>query len=131
MVATRRQGCYSIEYPHPNDSELRMAMDFDWNLAAGSRRNVWTCSESSTGVSNWRTLTRVPRYGYEVLLDHFGLTEDDVAVDSIVRINPSPADLVRVRRKKECRYDLPHKVIKNMRVGCPEGELADNFEAEQ
>ena len=71
----------------------------------------------------------VPEHGYRALLRHFGLEREDVSLTSVVKGNPSPAILARVRRIKENLYDLPRLEMKNQRLGCSKDEVADYFEA--
>lgn len=123
------KGCYSVEYLDPSDSDWRFSMDYDWHTDKNPMRNQWTCSESPTSHVHWTSLRGIPEHGYRVFLEHFGLQEYDISLQEIMTVNPSPADIVRIRRTKEDRYGLERKVIKNMRRGCPKGELADTFEA--
>lgn len=137
-------GCYSVKYLDPDDDDWQFSMDYDWRMDADpARKNQWTCAESPTGTLHWAPVRVIPDHGYRTLLDHFGLEERDiwamnVSSRSIVRMadfvriqlmTMSPADLVRIRRMKEGRDGLERMVIKNMRIGCLEGELADTFEA--
>lgn len=134
MVVMREQarssdaGCYSVKYIDPHDDDWQFSMDYDWRVNDDPmRKNQWACAESPTGVLHWAPVRGIPCHGYHALLDHFGLGEGDISVEQIVTM--SPADLVRIRRAKEDRYGLERMVIKNMRTGCPHGELADTFEA--
>ena len=129
MPRAIREGCYSIEYRDPANPELRKAMDFDFFSDEDPERNRWTYSESPVGTTHWETFRQIPEDGYWAMLDHFGLMEDEMSIDSIVTMNPSPADIARIRRAKESRFGLERKVMENMRVGCPKHECADMFEA--
>ena len=127
MVTTRRQGCYSIKYPSGTNSLF--AMDYDWRVDATTKKNQWTCSETSSEMTHWIMLRGIPDHGLHALLDHFGLTEHDVDMRAILKM--SPAAIVRLRRAKERCEGLEPKVMMNMRMGCPaEEKLADNFEVQ-
>lgn len=134
MVATAVQertvawenGCYSVKYLDPCDSEWQFSMDYDWRSDDDrAKRNHWTCAESPVGTLHWNHVRGIPDHGYHALFDHFGLDESDVSFDRAVAM--SPADLVYIRRAKEVRDALAYKTIMNMRTGCRKGELADTF----
>lgn len=122
-------GCYSIEYPDPSDSDWRFSMDYNWRANEDTIKNQWTCSDSPTGYVHWTLLRGIPEHAYHALLNHFGLKQYDVSLEQIMVAHPSPAYLVCIRRAKEVRDGLVYKIIMNMRMGCPKGELADTFEA--
>ena len=129
MVTARRQGCYSIKYMDPMDTDYMFAMDYDWRADVTTKKNQWTCSETPLGTTHWTTLQSIPGHGLQALLEHFGLTERDVDTWAILRM--SPAAIVCLRRAKERCEGLEPKVMMNMRMGCrAEEKLADNFEAE-
>ena len=128
MVATRRQGCYSIKYMDPSDTDCMFAMDYDWRADA-TKKNQWTCSETLSEATHWIMLRSIPDHGLKALLEHFGLAERDVDMQAVLRM--SPAAIVRLRRAKERCEGLEPKVMMNMRMGCSaEEKLADNFEAQ-
>ena len=127
VLEARFKGCYSITYPDPSDCDWQFSIDFNWHPEPDAGKNQWTCAESPTGTIHWTLFKKVPDHAMQALLNHFGLTQDDVDMNAIVTM--SPADLARVRRKKERVSGLVPKIMMNMRRGCPEGELADTFEA--
>ena len=127
MLTARRQGCYSVKYMDPSDNDSIFAMDYDWRPDGTASKNHWTCSQTLAGTIHWTIMPNVPDHGLHALLDHFGLTEHDVDTRAILKM--SPAAIVRLRRAKERCEGLEPKVMMNMRLGCPEGELADTFEA--
>lgn len=122
------QGCYSIKYRDPMDHSWQFSMDYGWCSDPITQKRRWTCAESPRGFINWTLLTDVPDHGYRALLDHFGLKECDISFQEIISNNPSPADIMLIRRRKEDRDNLARKIVKNMRLGCPENEVADTFE---
>lgn len=135
MVTVKKQaviadrGCYSVKYLDPYDDDWQFSMDYDWRANDDpARRNQWTCAESPTGTLHWAPVRVIPHHAFRALLKHFGLEESDVDMRHILTM--SPADLVRLRRMKERREGLLHKVVMNMRMGCQESELADTFEAQ-
>ena len=125
MVKEKREGCYSVLYTIPSDHGSIYAMDYGWPY-----KNSWGCSETPIGPPSWYAFRQIPQYGYDAFLEHFGLAEDDMPMNTIITMNPSPADLARLRRAKEKRYGMPHLEMKNQRMGCPKDEMADDFEAQ-
>lgn len=124
------RGCYSIKYPDPFDSDWQLSMDYNWNSNPRVKGNQWTCSESPVNIIHWTSLRWIPDHGLNALLDHFGLTREDLCLGVIFVFGQSPAALVRTRRAKEQREGLERKEIKNMRLGCdPDELLPEAFEA--
>ena len=125
MPATGRavQGCYSIKYKDPTDSDWIYAMDYNWQSDLRDGKTKWTGSESPLGVTHWRTLRVIPDHGLQAILDHFGLTKEDFGMLLFLIYDMSPADLVRIRRAKEQHEGLAYRIIHNMRRGCSHDEL--------
>ena len=119
-------GYYSVMYEVPDFPGVLYAMDYGFK---GQKR--WACSETEREDMHWCLLQDpVPEHGYGALLKHFGLGRQDVSFTTIVRANPSPADLARIRRTKEQHYNLPRLELRNQRFGClKKEEVADYFEA--
>ncbi len=127
------RGCYSIRYivDDPVDRGLIFSMDYGWISQKSTSAHQWVCSDTEVETINWMPRRMMPEHGIEALLDHFGLTKEDmVGLGMFFLLDQSPAALVRTRRAKEYRENLPHKEIRNMRVGCDASELLpDVFEA--
>ncbi len=123
------RGCYSIRYVVEDsvDRGLEFSMDYRRTQEGGQ----WACFDSEIGVIKWIPRRIIPNHGVQAVIDHFGLTKEDLAgCDFLFLLRQSPAALVRTRRAKECRENLPRKEICNMRLGCNSGELLpDVFEA--
>ncbi|MDP3778959.1 MAG: hypothetical protein Q8R30_02875 [bacterium] len=127
------RGCYSIIYivDDPVDRGLIFSMDYSATHQAGALGGQWICSDNEVGMIHWIPRRMIPKHGSQALLDHFGLTEEDmVGCGMFFLLDQSPATLVRTRRAKEHRENLPYKEVRNMRLGCDPSELLpDVFEA--
>lgn len=108
----KTRGAFSVKYFNPDYPDETWSVDWDWEFP-----RTWGRSWRTQYTLHWHPEPGLDEHARKAILEKFGLLEweEEFPLERLQTM--SPAELVKIRREKEKKHNLPYLEVLSDTMG--------------